>query len=227
MNYTGKRNVRSHRGIIGVEAAIVLIAFVIISAAMAFVVLNMGIFTAQESKTTISSAIDGISGTVTVSGSVVGSGHVAASRINVTAIPIKISTSGGSLNIAAAYTAIKYFNGDITYDNIYQGTLNVGVEPSLKSATAVAETQGYFINDPFVDNGHPAETVAFIYWVQNQNDNDILDFGEQAILAIVFAENDRPEYRDKIRIEMISRSGPALTLEVKIPPINNEVIVLS
>ncbi|MCH8020555.1 flagellin, partial [candidate division KSB1 bacterium] len=55
---------------------------------------------------------------------------------------------------------------------------------------------------------------------------NILDFGEKAILAIVFAESDRPEYGDTIRIELISGSGPALTLEVKIPQILSEVIVM-
>jgi len=226
LSYTVKRHVRRHRGLIGLEAAIVLIAFVIISGAVAFVVLNMGMFTIQQSKTTISSSIGSTSNTVMVSGTVIGSGHVAANRINVTSIPIKIGPGGDSLNIASASTAIKYFSNDITYDNIYQGTLNIGVEPSLQSATAVAETLGYFVNDPFVDNGHPTETVAFIYWSQNKNENDILEFGEKAILAIVFAENDRPTFEDTIRIEMISKSNPVLTLELEIPFILNEVIVL-
>ncbi|MCE4604605.1 MAG: flagellin, partial [Aeropyrum sp.] len=34
----------------GIEAAIVLIAFVIVAAALAFVALNMGLFTTQKSK---------------------------------------------------------------------------------------------------------------------------------------------------------------------------------
>lgn len=226
MSYTVKRHVHSHRGLIGLEAAIVLIAFVIISGAVAFVVLNMGMFTTQQSKTTISSSIGSASNTVMVSGTVIGSGHVAANRINVTSIPIKIGPGGDSLNIAAASTAIKYFSNDITYDNIYQGTLNIGVEPSLQSATAQAEAASYFVNDPFIDNAHPTETVAFIYWSQNKNENDILEFGEKAILAIVFAENDRPTFEDTIRIEMISKSNPVLTLELEIPFILNEVIVL-
>ena len=35
------------RGIVGIEAAIVLIAFVVIAASMAYVVINMGFFAAQ------------------------------------------------------------------------------------------------------------------------------------------------------------------------------------
>jgi len=226
LNYRVKKHVRRHKGLIGLEAVIILIAFVIIAGAISLVVLNIGIFTTQQSKTIISSAIDDSSSTVMVSGTIIGSGHPAAGRINITAVPIKIIPGGDTLNIAAASTAIKYFNNDISYDNIYRGTINPGVKTSLQSATATAKIFSYIDWDPFVDNLHPTETSAFIYWSQNKNDNDILDFGEKAILVIVFAENDRPEYRDTLRMEMISRSGPALTLELKIPQILNEVIIL-
>ena len=42
MNLIQKGHEHTHRGIIGIESAIVLIAFVIVAAALAFVVLNMG-----------------------------------------------------------------------------------------------------------------------------------------------------------------------------------------
>jgi len=38
------------KGIVGIEAAIVLIAFVIVAAALAFVAINMGMYTTQKSK---------------------------------------------------------------------------------------------------------------------------------------------------------------------------------
>ncbi|GBF09192.1 flagellin [Aeropyrum pernix] len=41
---------KGRKGIVGIEAAIVLIAFVIVAAALAFVALNMGLFTTQKSK---------------------------------------------------------------------------------------------------------------------------------------------------------------------------------
>ena len=45
MSHTHSR--RKKKGIVGIEAAIVLIAFVIVAAALAFVSLNMGLFTTQ------------------------------------------------------------------------------------------------------------------------------------------------------------------------------------
>jgi archaeal flagellin N-terminal-like domain len=51
----GSRRISSNRrGILGIESAIVMIAFVVVAAALAFVVLNAGFGTTQKSKTTIS-----------------------------------------------------------------------------------------------------------------------------------------------------------------------------
>jgi len=206
-----------HRGIIGVEAAIVLIAFVIVAAALAFVVLNMGFSTTQKAKTTIVSTLQQAGSSLQVEGKIVGSGHATESRVNATGIPIKITSGGGSVNLAETTTAIKYMSNTITYDDIYQGTIIPGVENSLKSATATALLFSYIDQNPYVDNAHPTQTSAFIYWTSNTNNNDILDTGEHVVLAIVFAENDRPATLDTIRVEVIIAGGATLTVERQIP----------
>ncbi|MFB3047706.1 MAG: archaellin/type IV pilin N-terminal domain-containing protein, partial [Nitrosopumilaceae archaeon] len=66
----GKRH--THRGITGMESAIILIAFVIIAAALAFVVLNMGFATTQKAKTSITSALGEAGSSLAVSGNVIG-----------------------------------------------------------------------------------------------------------------------------------------------------------
>ncbi len=216
----------SHQGIIGMEAAIVLIAFVIVAAALAFVVLNMGFGTTQKAKTSIISSLTEASSSMMVPGKVVGSGHVAPARLNVTAIPIKIITASDSVNLAETNTAVKYSSNNITYDDIYQGTINPGVENSLQSATATAKIFSYIDQDPYVDNAFPSQTSAFIYWISNSNNNDILDYGEHALLAIVFADSDRPAPLDKIRVEIVVASGSTLTVERQVPIIASLVIDL-
>ena len=52
MNLIRKGHRHTHRGVIGVESAIVMIAFVIVAAALAFIVLNTGFSTTQKAKTT-------------------------------------------------------------------------------------------------------------------------------------------------------------------------------
>ncbi len=72
----------------------------------------------------------------------------------------------------------------------------------------------------------PLETAAFIYWTVSANANDILEAGEHANLAIIFAKGDLPAELDTIRIELIVSSGAALTIERQIPNLTTEVVDL-
>ena len=91
MSFSNKVHGHAHRGVIGIESAIVLIAFVIVAAALAFVVLNMGFATSQKAKTTIVSTLQEAGSILEVSGKVIASAQVSASKLNVTGIPIKIA----------------------------------------------------------------------------------------------------------------------------------------
>src|SRR3989344_8691641 len=129
-----RRGHKSHRGVIGVESAIVMIAFVIVAAALAFVVLNMGFSTTQKAKTTIVSTLAEAGSSLEIEGKVIGSSYQPGvgtpSSLNATSIPIKIAGSGESVNLDPDITAIKYLSNTITYDDIYAGTLN-GAAPFI------------------------------------------------------------------------------------------------
>jgi len=53
----GARTSRRKRGMVGIEAAIVLISFVIVAAAFSFMVVNMGLFSTQRGRETIQQGI--------------------------------------------------------------------------------------------------------------------------------------------------------------------------
>jgi len=238
MNLIQKGHRHTHRGIIGVESAIVLIAFVIVAAALAFVVLNMGFSTTQKAKTTIVSTLAEAGSSLEIEGKVIASsyqpGGGITSSINVTSIPIKIAGSGDSVNLDPALTAIKYLSNTITYDDIYSDTLNsVGIFSTLESATNQADISNIFLGDsPYLGGNDadtddwPISTTAFIYWTVQSNTNDILEAGEHANLAIVFAASDRPQELDTIRVEVIPPTGASLTIERQIPNITTEIVDL-
>lgn len=236
MNLIAKGQKSSHRGIVGVDAAILLIAFVIVAAGFAFVMVNMGFSSTQKTKTVIVSGLSSAGTGLQVSGKVMGAGHISDAKVNVTGIPIKIASSGNPVDLDPAFTAIKFQGAKVKYDNIYVGTINPGVPgeaigkpPSLEEATSVAEVFFWIDKNPYkgedigVDD-FPSETVAFVYWSVNENDNDVLDEGEYAVIAIVFAEEDRPKSRDKIYVELIPASGGSLTVERTIPLFNSELV---
>jgi flagellin FlaB len=63
----------SQRGITGLETAIVLIAFVVVSSVFAFAALSTGLFASDKSKETLRAGLSEARGSLEVSGSVVGS----------------------------------------------------------------------------------------------------------------------------------------------------------
>ena len=228
----------SHRGVIGVESAIVMIAFVIVAAALAFVVLNMGFTTSQMVKTTTIAGLKESSSTMKISSTVTAIGCIDSDsgcniipRINATTIPLKISKDGNSVYFSPDVISIRYLGTSIQYDNIYAGAITADIfrKPVLAFRQADQETDSSFdmFNGANPVNGTlPSETSAFIYWVKRLNANQVLDQGEHAVLAIAFAPNDRPYALDKINVEIMSSTGATLTMERYIPNINHEVLDL-
>ncbi len=233
MNLIKEGHDHSHRGIVGLEASIIIIAFVLVAAALLFVVLNMGFSTTQKTKTVIGSTLTSTSNSLEVEGKVIASSYMppgGTSSLNVTSIPIKIIPSGESVNLDPSSTAIKYLSNLISYDDIYAGTLNTAADgptfSSLRTAVDGAFDETYIDVDPFTDAGWPTETTAFIYWTLQSDTYDVLDVGEHANLVVVFAAGDRPENLDKIRVELIQASGSSLTVERVVPLIENKVVDL-
>ncbi|MCH7966651.1 MAG: flagellin [Thaumarchaeota archaeon] len=231
----------SHRGVIGVESAIVMIAFVIVAAALAFVVLNMGFATSQKAKTTIIAGLGEASSSMQLSGKVTGvgctsdsgeSGCATSPKLNATAFPIKVTSGGEAVDLDVAITAIKYLSNSVEYDDIYAGPITGAEYRSLSLAftQATAETGAAF--DDF-NSSHPItgevaspNTSAFIYWSVQSNTNSILDQGEHAIVAIAYKSGDRPASLDKIRVEIIVATGASLTVERQVPVITTQVVDL-
>ena len=232
MNLIRKGHGHAHRGVIGVESAIVMIAFVIVAAALAFVVLNMGFSTTQKAKTTIISGLSEASSSLEVAGKVIGiacttaaGGCSATPYLNATGIPIRIASGGDAVDLDGSRTQVKYLSNSIEYDNIYAGAITTSTSDDLEEAfdDAVAAFAAVTSN-PVDDFG--AETAAFTYWaVSRGTQNAILDEGEHAVLAIGFdtTPEERPTSLDKMRVEVIVATGASLTVERDIPTLTNRV----
>ena len=229
----------SHRGVIGVESAIVMIAFVIVAAALAFVVLNMGFTTSQKAKTTIISGLGESSSSMQVAGKVTAVGCTSTSsdttcattpKINATAYPIKITTGGDAVSLELATTAVKYLSNSVEYDDIYSGPISAEEHRALKGAFQEANTDGLTgfttgVTNP-VNATTTTQTAAIIYWSVQTNTNAILEQGEHAVLAIGFASSERPQALDKIRAEIIPATGASLSVERQVPTITTSVVDL-
>jgi len=219
------------------EAAIVLIAFVIVAAALAFVVLNMGFATTQKAKTSIISSLSQASSSLAISGKVIGIANVTDGVVNATIIPIRISAGGDSINLDNATTSLKYLSNNVEYDNILTATVTNRTFGNVSLAFQfVARNADHKGLTEFAGNGGPVEnpvngtlpgdTFAIIYWTVRQNTNTILERGEHVVIAIGYKDEDRPAALDKIRAELLIASGATLTVERNIPNISNMVVDL-
>jgi len=233
MNLIRKGHGHKHRGVVGIESAIVLIAFVIVAAALAFVVLNMGFATSQKAKTAIVATLGEAGSSLQVSGKVFAWANSTGPipELHVIGIPIKIASGGQSVNLLSNFTAVKYVSDSVSYDDIYEGvtpdpvptptiSLSNGVDQCLLIPLTILD------DNPITDNPS-TNTGACIYFTVNLNNNNILDQGEHAILAVIFGPAaDRPTALDKIKIELIPPSGATLTVERQIPNISTSFVDL-
>jgi flagellin FlaB len=227
MNLIPKGQEHKHRGIIGIESAIVLIAFVIVAAALAFVVLNMGFATTQKAKTSIVATLQEAGSSLEISGKVIGFSALGGPpTITAIGIPIKIASGGESVNLDAQFASVKYTIDLITYDDIYDGVsaapaLPVSLETGLTACTAFAR----ITSNPIIA-ADSATTGACVYFTVDDNNNFILDAGEHAMLALVIAPADQPQSLDKVKIELVPPSGATLTVERNIPNISTSFVDL-
>jgi len=228
MNLIQKGHGHAHRGVIGIESAIVLIAFVIVAAALAFVVLNMGFATTQKAKTSITSALGEAGSSIQVSGKVIGDARSSGSPLTAVMVPIKITSGGESVDLNTTRATISYLSNDVEYNNIYRNgcTLSGGTTFATPALAWAAAPASCIPLDPFA--GDPTGTSAIIYWAVSQQvaPNSILEQGEHAVLSVAWNGGEEPSSLDKIKIELTITGGATLTVNRDIPNISSRVIDL-
>ena len=100
---------RDQRGITGLETAIVLIAFVVVSSVFAFAALSTGLFSSDKSKETINAGLSEARGTLEVRGSVVAKEHATTGDV-IDEITIYVANAAGgeAVNMTPGDTLITY-----------------------------------------------------------------------------------------------------------------------
>jgi len=235
MNLIRKGHGHAHRGVIGIESAIVLIAFVIVAAALAFVVLNMGFAVTQKAKTSIIASLGEASSSLAISGKITAVANVTDGVLNATIIPIKVTSGGDSVNLDNATISLKYISNTVEYDNILTATISNRTFGNVSQAFQWTATHGDIkglatlapnVFENPVNGSLPQQTFAIIYWTVQQNTNAILEQGEHVVIAIGYRDVDRPAALDKIRAELLLAKGATLTIERNVPNISNMIVDL-
>ena len=113
---------RDQRGITGLETAIVLIAFVVVSSVFAFAALSTGLFSSDKAKETIHAGLSETRGSMELKGSLIITASTTGTSGVVSDIAFQVANAAGgqSIDLTPGKTIIKYT--DDTQSKIFDAT---------------------------------------------------------------------------------------------------------
>jgi flagellin FlaB len=217
----GKHTSKIRKGIVGIEAAIILIAFVIISAAFAFMVINMGLFATQRSKDTISQGLREASSPLQVDGNIFIRVKDENLTVNATIIPLRAMgvkyVPVGRNETVVSLSIIKRGGSSIAFSNIYYG-VNTTFNPRGSSFDELVQVANITLRNQLKlseDNATPLPAAILI--VENNNGDEALDSSEKGFLVVILGNEYTADPRSLVTIEIrVERSAP-LTVEFMVP----------
>ncbi len=113
---------KDQKGITGLETAIVLIAFVVVSSVFAFAALSTGMFSSDKARETITAGLAETRSTMELKGSVIGTANAASVTALITTIAFHVTQSAGGadVDLTPGTTIIKYT--DQTQSKLFAST---------------------------------------------------------------------------------------------------------
>ncbi len=205
------------RGIVGIEAAIVLIAFVLVASALAFVAINMGMFASQKSKEIMARAYESSTKSLDVAGNALGKvvnvgGTVGDEAVSIVYIPVKLT--GGARPIDLSKTVVSVL---LQLPNGTSKALAQAVNSdALTSLSVISSLDEITFKDPVTN------VTTNATWATAQgNDNLLLEPGEVVILAInasdILGAAGLPAYSN-VEVEIKPSSGATIVVRYEVPP---------
>jgi len=114
------RRLRDEKGITGLETAIILIAFVVVAAVFAFVVLSTGLFSSERGKEAVYAGLAKTRGTMALSSGVIATSS--GTRITQLTFDVALAAGGDSVNLDPSATSnrtvISYIDSATTANNV-------------------------------------------------------------------------------------------------------------
>ncbi len=189
---------KQKRAIVGLETAIILIAFVIIAAVFSFMVINQGLFATEQGKTVIQQGLQQASTPLSVDGTTFV--KTAADGANVTGILIPLKTFGTkyvSMNENTTVVTLKI--GTNAWGNVYNGV----------NETKIGESFNDMMTNTTKDRG--------TLYIQNSNGDQALDSSEKGYLVISLDAGNAALVRSQITIEIRLEKTAPLTIDFVVP----------
>ena len=188
--------VKDENGFTGLEAAIVLIAFVVVAAVFSYVMLGAGFFTTQKSQEVVHTGVTQASSSVELSGDVVAHG-ITGTEITDVNMCIQLTSGGTAVDIAKTLI-------------IYSSPTVAPIELKLNPVTPTTVTDG---------------TIFGIIKTYNDNGDNILERGEKFDIQIATPAEDIIA-NSEFQIEIKPPMGATYTIHRKAPPSISKIMTL-
>jgi len=194
----------------GLEAAIVLIAFVVVAAVFSYVVLGAGFFTTQEAQRVVHTGSQQASSSLEIIGNVYGYA-VSTSSEELDYIVFTVGNTAGGSSIDVSQMLVTYVcegvSEVIEYDTDNAKFEDAGTEPGK------------------VDLGDQYWTVIQTYNNVGENGNKLLESGEQFVLAIKFPAT-KPGANKEFSVNLQPAVGAVYPIKRTVPPNLDTVNIL-
>jgi len=207
---------RNRRAMVGVDTAIILIAFVLVAAAVAFVVLDMGMTSAQKAKQSMENGLQQASTALQVNGEVMAYVNTNG-YVQDIFIPLGVTPGTGYVSFAKNLLSVSLIAGNMSYANIYNGVNETTLNNSTSNLTAIAN---------YYDKNYSGRVLAVVYFIHGNITPFVLGPYGQALLVIHLPDG-LPAY-ESFTVTISPSVGGAITVSRVIPPDNvtNTVIDL-
>ena len=243
--------IHQKRGIVGLETAIILIAFVIIAAAFSFMVVNQGLFATERGKTVIQQGLQQASTPLIIDGTILLRTTSSGTAVDYAIIPIKAFGSN-FVNMGRNQTSVILKVGEKAWANAYLGTLHVGYpNGTIYNATNVVydptgkefdDFTGFqlanqtidgtpcslYVNETYSTGYTKGLTTGVSLAISNSNGDEALNSGEEGYLLVALGTGDEAYARATISLELRVENSATISIVFTIPasmPANSYVSV--
>ncbi len=186
-----RKLLKAKKGIVGIEAAIVLIAFVVIAAALSYVTINMGFFATQKTKETIGSGMEEATSALQLDGSVIAKTESGATNISYIICPVKLSVGKSQVDLGEDTVVVSVYLSNATLLDIYDGVSTQTTWSTIKADVS-------------------ADKAKFAIF--NGDTDTVLESTEKAFLVVHLGTGNELEDYKTIKIEVKTGRGAALTV---------------
>ncbi|OEU43244.1 flagellin [Methanosarcina sp. Ant1] len=210
------RFLKDEKGFTGLEAAIVLIAFVVVAAVFSYVMLGAGFFTTQKSQEVVHTGVQQASSSIALSGDVIVRGFNTSAANQITFYIT--NTAGGTAvdldKTILTYTDSKSFKTkSYAFDNspgaIVQGSSSI--PPTSWAKTNAWLYNGIIVTDNSATNGNGG------------SGNNLLEPGEKYKVVVdltsLVTDPKLPTVNEKFTIELKPSEGAVLYITRTLPPV--------